>query len=103
MNLGMMINIASFLTLLYFAIQFFKTRNFIYKLPRITRSKYIGLEILSRRVLLVNIILFVLSLFVNNIMGKAVLMIIVGFIVTYAISELNILKEYVNKKKSGNK
>lgn len=100
MNLGLVLNIATFLTILYFSIQFFKTRKFIQKLPRMTRSKYVGLDILSRRVLLVVIVLFILSLVINNVFGKIILMVIVGLVVAYALSELNILKEYVNKKRS---
>ena len=100
MNLGIGINLVTFLILLYFAIQFLKTREFIYKLPKMTKSKYIGLEIVSRRVLFVNIALFLVSLLVSNVMVKALLMVVVAFTVSYALSELNVLKEYVAKKKS---
>lgn len=100
MNLGFGINLISFLILLYFTIQYLNTRKFIYKLPNMTRSKYIGLEILSKRVLVINIVLFLILILMSSVLTKVILTIIIGFTVSYALSELNILKEYVNKKKS---
>lgn len=99
MNLSIGVNLVTFLILLYFTIRFLKTRKFIYKLPTMTRSKYINLEILSKRVLIINVILFVISVLVSSFMAKSVLMVIIIFTVSYALSELNILKEYVTKKK----
>ena len=102
MNLGIVVNLVTFLILLYFTIQFLNTRKFIYKLPKMTREKYIALEILSKRVLISNVIMFLISIFMSSIVAKVVLMVIIGFTVSYALSELNILKEYVTRKKSRN-
>lgn len=99
MNLGIIAVLISFLTLIYFAIQFKKTRKFIYKLPVMTRSKYISLEVLSRRILIIDIVLFLMSLIISNVMIKVLLSMIIIFTVSYAVSELGTLKEYVNKKR----
>lgn len=99
MNLGIIAVLISFLTLIYFAIQFKNTRKFIYKLPVMTRSKYISLEVLSRRILIIDIVLFLMSLIISNVMIKVLLSMIIIFTVSYAVSELGTLKEYVNKKR----
>lgn len=99
MDLGIIAVLISFLTLIYFAIQFKNTREFIYKLPIMTRSKYTGLELLSRRILIIDIVLFLISLIVSNAMIKILLSMIIIFTVSYAVSELGTLKEYVNKKR----
>ena len=100
MNLGILSNFISFIVLIYFIIQYMNTKKFIYKLPVMTRSKYIGLEILSKRVLIVDIVLFALSIIFSNMIFKVLVSMIIIFTVLYAVSELNILKEYIGKNKS---
>lgn len=100
MNLGIISTIISLIVLVYFAIQYFKTKEFISKLPILTRSKYSQLEVLSRVILIIDVVLFLVSLFITNSIFKILIVMIIIFASIYAISELGVLKEYISKKKS---
>ena len=99
MSFGNTFKIIALLTFIYSIVRFFDTRKYIYKLPRMTREKYIGLDRLGIRMLSISLVLFAVAVLVPNELVSIILSSIIMYMLAILISELNILKEYVYLKR----
>ena len=98
MSFGNIFKIIALLVLIYTVVRFLDTRKYIYKLPRMTREKYIGLDKLGIRILSISLGLFAVAVLVSNEL-VSILSSILMYMLAILISELNILKEYVYLKR----
>ena len=99
MSVAILFKIIAFISLLYSFIKYMKTRNYIYKLPKMTREKYVGLDKLARRILFISTGLFIISLIKVSGLISIISSCVIMYMLAIMVSELNVLKEYTNLKK----
>ena len=99
MSFGNIFKIIALLVLIYTVVRFLDTRKYIYKLPRMTREKYIGLDKLGIRIFSISLALFAVAVLVPNELVSIILSSVIIYMLATLISELNILKEYVYLKR----
>lgn len=66
MSVDIIFKIFVFISLTYSFISFLNTRNYIHRLPKITKEKYIGLEKFGIRILAIAVCLFLVAIFIPN-------------------------------------
>ena len=99
MSVAILFKIIAFISLLYSFIKYMKTRKYIYKLPKMTREKYLGLDKLARRILFISTVLFTISLIKVSGLISIISSCVIMYMLAIMVSELNVLKEYINLKK----
>lgn len=99
MSVQNIFKIVSFLGIVFAFVRYYHTRRYIYKLPTMTREKYVGLDALGRRILIWAILQWVVALILSSGIMSIILSCIILYMLAILISELNVLKEYVYLKK----
>lgn len=99
MNIDIIFKIVVFVSWIYSFINYLRIRKYIQKLPKMTKEKYVGLQSFGIRMLLISAITFVGSLFISNKIIVIMMSCATMYILMILISELSVLKEYVNLKK----
>lgn len=87
------------LSLLSLICKYVKTKKYINRLPVLTRRKYLGLSSFALKGIVVCTILFIFLLMTSNILAIGLIFGVIMIVAYYIMTELNILKEYVNDKR----
>lgn len=99
MSVDVIFKIFVFISLTYTFVVFLKTRNYIHRLPKMTKGKYEGLEKFGIKILVITVSLFLISIFVLNKLISIIMSCVIVYMLLVLISELNVLKEYVYLKR----
>lgn len=99
MNIGSIFKIFAFIILTYSFVRYFDTRKYINRLPKNTREKYVNIDRVARRLLVIALILFISTALITSELIAIISSCVVMYMLAAVVSELNALKEYVYLKK----